>query len=34
MKNTWGHIDHTIISIELFDGGVSLGGITLSENLL
>jgi hypothetical protein len=34
MKNTWGHIDHTIVRIELLDSGASLRGITLSENLL
>jgi hypothetical protein len=33
MKNNWGHIDHTIVSIELLDSGASLRG-TLSENLL
>jgi hypothetical protein len=33
-KNTWGDIDHAIVSIELLDGGASLRGITLSENLL
>ena len=34
VKNTWGDIDHAIVSIELLDGGQSLRGITLSENLL
>jgi len=34
MKNTWGHIDYTIVSIELLDSGASLRGITLSENLV
>jgi hypothetical protein len=34
VKNTWGNIDHTIVSIELLDGGASLRGIAFSENLL
>ena len=33
-KGTWGDIQHTVIRVELLDGGAALRRVTLSKNFL
>src|SRR5580692_599801 len=33
-EDTWGDMDHTVVSVEFLDGGASLRRVTFSEYLL